>query len=76
LVLFNALFPEIREVRILRMKGPYVLDPPYPPSLMIQDKKAPAPVVAADLGPGQVDRAIRFLAARLVPEERARVGEF
>lgn len=43
---------------------------------MVEDQEPPAPIVQADLRPGQVDRAPGLLRPGLVAEEGAGVGEF
>ena len=57
---------------VVRCKEPLALDPPGPPSCVIQDKDAPAAIVPADRRPGQVDGTVPLPV--IEAEERAGLG--
>jgi|SRR5208337_20488 len=70
---FGAAVPDTGKKGIIRAEGSDILDTARPPPGMIEDEKAPAPIVPADLRAGEVNRTVRQNASGPVPEERAGV---
>jgi hypothetical protein len=68
--------PDSSQERIIGTECTDRFDSPDPSSGMVENEEAPAPVIPADLRPGQVNSAVRQLAAGTVAEKRAGVGEF
>jgi hypothetical protein len=75
-VYLGAAIPDLREEGIIGTERPDKFDSSYPSSGMIEDEKAPASIVPADLRPGQVNRAVCELSPGPMPEKRTGVRQF
>jgi len=71
----DTLFKDLCHQRVFRAEVPRKHNPAGTLTVPVHDQHPPATIVAADIRPGEMNRAECLFRTRLVPEERAGLGK-